>query len=671
MKRTTYIYLSLLAGLCALGSCKKFLSTEPVSFLPPAKYYVGGNLTNALAGVYNPLFQTSVYGSAMFYQLGACTDEGFYGGAGRVLTSGVQVYSFDYTNPDINSFWNTLYTGIERANELIVHLDPADTSVSTQAIYGEALFLRAYYHFLLVNNFGNVPLKITATNNLDSLSVPRMPAAKVYEKIVADMTTAEKKVNAADKVGNSSRVTKTTVQGILARVCLYMAGNPINDKTQYANALAWATKVQESGLHSLNPSYSQVFINEASDVYDIREQMWEVDFSGNNTTTQQTGGWVGSANGIPFTATTTYSNSSSASDFIYSDTGYSYGFVWATGKLYNLYDVSDPRRDWAIQPFNYTVTATTAPPLVTRTAITGPFAYNRTPAKWRRNYEKVYPKNKNFTPENFPLLRYADVLLMLAEAELNVHGSTAIALNAINQVRERGYGVNNGSAVPVKTITLLTPGSGYTTAPLVGSTNQGSGLAYSTTVTTGSIATITLVSGGAGFTTAPVIYVGNAWQSKIPYALNAQVINNGNVYTVTKAGISTSVAPTQAAGASDPNVTGATFTYAGVAATASTTLLSKTDVDLTSITLADIQNERARELCFESLRRPDLIRWGIFIPTMKAVAQDINNAATFTTNTKTQAALGYNNVSDRNLLFPIPSSEMTVNKQISTNNPGW
>ena len=87
--------------------------------------------------------------------------------------------------------------------------------------------------------------------------------------------------------------------------------------------------------------------------------------------------------------------------------------------------------------------------------------------------------------------------------------------------------------------------------------------------------------------------------------------------------------------------------------------------------MADIQNERARELCFESLRRPDLIRWGIFIPTMKAVAQDINNVATVTTNTKTQAALGYNNVSDRNLLFPIPSSEMTVNKQITNNNPGW
>jgi hypothetical protein len=149
------------------------------------------------------------------------------------------------------------------------------------------------------------------------------------------------------------------------------------------------------------------------------------------------------------------------------------------------------------------------------------------------------------------------------------------------------------------------------------------------------------------------------------------VINNGNVYTVTKAGISTTTGPTQASGASDANVTGAIFTYAGIAATASTTLLTKADVDLSAITLADIQNERARELCFESLRRPDLIRWGIFILTMKAIATDIANAATVTTNTKTQAALGYNNVSERNLLFPIPSGEMSVNKAITLNNPGW
>ena len=665
MKRLIYILL-LLPGL---SGCKKFLATQPTSFLAPSAYYTGTNLTNALAGVYNPLFQATVYGSAMFYQLGACTDEGFYGGAGRTLTSGVQVYNFDYTNADVNNFWTTLYTGVERANELITHINTADTSQATQAVYGEALFLRAYYDFLLVSNFGDIPLKLKPTTSPDSLNIARTPTKQVYAQIVADMTAAEGKVYTATQLGYSSRVSKTTVEGILARVCLYMAGYPLQDQSQYANALAWAEKVQASGLHQLEPSFPQVFINESSGVYNLGECMWEADFSGNNTTTQQTGGWVGSANGIPFTSAATFSNVSGSSDYIYADTGYTYGFIWATNRLYNLYDVTDARRDWAIQCWNYTVTTSTTPPLVTRTPITGAFAYNRTPAKWRRVYETVYPKNKNYTPEKYPILRYADVLLMLAEAELNVNGSTPTALAAINQVRERGYGLTATTA-PVSSITLLTPGSGYTTAPVVGSTNIGSGLAYTTTATGGQITAVTLTAGGSGFAAAPTVYIGNAWTAATPYAVNTQVVYNGNLYTVTTAGNSTTTPPTQTSGASSASVTGAVFTYAGVAATASTTLLTAADVDLTTVTMQDIQDERARELCFESLRRPDLIRWGIFLSQMKLVAQDIASAPTFTTNTKTQAGLGYNNISSRNVLFPIPSSELTVNK-LATQNPGW
>ncbi len=63
--------------------------------------------------------------------------------------------------------------------------------------------------------------------------------------------------------------------------------------------------------------------------------------------------------------------------------------------------------------------------------------YGRNCAKWRREYEKVSPKNKNYTPTNFPMLRYADVLLMLAEAENEVSGATPLAHEALNLVRTR------------------------------------------------------------------------------------------------------------------------------------------------------------------------------------------------------------------------------------------
>lgn len=669
MKRLIYI---LLPVLFCMASCTKFLNTVPTSFLTPQAYYSGSNLTSALAGVYNPLFQSAVYGNGIWNTLNICTDEGFYGGAGRVLTTGVPVYSFDYTNVNVNNFWSTIYTGIERANELIAHIDTADNTAAIQAAYGETLFLRAYYHFLLVSNFGDVPLKITPTADVGNTNIARTPSTVVYAKILADMKMAEGKVYTSTKFGYSSRVSRTVVEGILARVYITMAGYPLNlGKPAYDSVRTYANKVISSGEHSLNPSFNQVFINEASDIYDVKEAMWEADFSGNNLTTQQTGGSIGAQNGIPFTSASTYSNATGSSDYIYADSGYSYGYVWATAKLYNLYNVSDARRDWAIQCFNYTIITSITPSTLTRTPIIGTFVYNRTPAKWRRTYEKVYPKNKNYTPENFPILRYSDVLLMLSEAELQVNGSNATALAAINQVRERGYGFTLSSA-PVNTITLLTPGSGYTSAPTVGSTNVGAGLAYSTTysTTTKGITAITLTAGGTGFASAPTVNIGNAWGANTVYAINIQVVNGGNLYTVTTAGISTATGPTQTTGASNAGTTGAVFTYAGVAATASTVLLLKSDVDLSILTLQNIQDERARELCFEGLRKPDLIRWGIFTPTMKGIATDMGNAATFSTNTKVQASLGFNNVSDRNLLFPIPSSEVTVNKAI-VQNPGW
>jgi hypothetical protein len=79
-----------------------------------------------------------------------------------------------------------------------------------------------------------------------------------------------------------------------------------------------------------------------------------------------------------------------------------------------------------------------------------------------------------------------------------------------------------------------------------------------------------------------------------------------------------------------------------------------------------IEDERARELCFESLRRQDLIRWGKFITRMKEVSAD------FTSNGGGNAygALGGRNVLEKHLLYPIPAAEMALNKKI-TQNPGW
>ncbi|PTQ93966.1 putative outer membrane starch-binding protein [Mucilaginibacter yixingensis] len=665
MKRSL-LFLAALLSL-EMVSCKKNLDTVPSDTLTQTEYYnTEAKLNNALAGVYQPLVTESMYGSAMFSSIGAATDEGFY--ARSAQTTGVMVYNFDYTNADVNNLWTQLYQGIERANILIqnINLAPMDET-KRKAILGETMFLRGYYYFLLVSNFGDVPLKTTPTASVSDVNIPRTPARDVYAQVLKDMQAAEGMVYTATSLGYGGRVSKTTVEGILARVCLTMAGYPLNDVSKYQDALSWAQKVVSSGEHSLNPSYKQMFVNLHQGIYDVKESMWEVEANNNNANGLGDYSRLGNVNGIALSANT---------DVI----GYSYAFIDATAKLYNLYSAGDLRRDWAIAPYSYN-SATTP---VSDVFFTSAQLYNRNEGKFRREYETMpAPKNKNNTTINFPLLRYSDVLLMLAEAENQVNGPSATAYNAINQVRRRAFGLNvstaGASVSVVSGLTLATAGNtGYaystTTQANVPLTITGGGgtgaTGMASIASTGKVNGVAITNPGSGYTSAPTVKVGLVWAAGTNYTVGQQVTNGNNLYNVTTAGTSTATAPTNTSGASAAATTGAVFTYAGAAATVTATVATST-VDLPaglsqSSFLQAIQDERARELCYESLRRADLIRWGIWVQTMNALGADMRtNGGSFA-----YGGLAGSNITARHNLYPIPSSEITVNRAV-TQNPGW
>ena len=178
----------------------------------------------------------------------------------------------------------------------------------------------------------------------------------------------------------------------------------------------------DDGIHALNPDYAQVFINYAQDKYDIKESILEVEFWGNRGDAYTESGYVGYVNG-PFSYNLL--------------TGGGFGGVSVTANYYYKFQTEDLRRDWNIANFKYDATG----PSGSKTPITTTSSaslYDRNAAKFRREYEIVTPKNPFFTPENYPLLRYSDVLLMFAEAEYEVNnGPTSAAYNAINLVRKR------------------------------------------------------------------------------------------------------------------------------------------------------------------------------------------------------------------------------------------
>ncbi|MFA6084267.1 RagB/SusD family nutrient uptake outer membrane protein [Mucilaginibacter sp.] len=519
MKRN-YLFFTLI--LLSVSSCTKFLDTKPTDFLSPTTYYQNeSQLTASLVGVYDILGSTNVYARHYIARLGMEADEGFYNT--DAVVTGPQVYNFSPSDTYIGGFWNDLYVGINRANNLLASVNN-NTQIAQafrDQVRGETLFLRAYYYFLLVQNFGGVPLILDPTLSTENVSVPRSTAKQVYEKIIADMEAAEPLVASINTLGFGGRVSKSAVRGILARVCLYMAGNPVNDLSKYKEASFWAKKVMDDGDagHVLNPNFTQVFMNYAQDKYDIKESIWEVEFWGNVAGAYNETGQVGAWIGITSTNTTII--------------GQAYGFLNCTSKLYKSYEAQDIRKDLSIAPYVYTA----AGGKTNYTSTTDASLYTRNVGKYRREWELVTPRSANATPTNFPILRFADVLLMYAEAENEVNGSpTPPALDALNLVRQRAHAT---------------------------------------------------------------LYTG------------------------------------------------------------ANTITSKSDFH------DKIIDERSRELCFEALRKPDLIRWGIFVPTMKGVASLMSqqNATNF-------YSLAYRNVSDRNLLFPIPSKDMSLNSAL-VQNPGW
>lgn len=600
-------YLSTTFLLCFSYSCS-LMDKEPLDALPPKLYYdTFEKLESSLASIYSVLGDQALYSNEMLYRLGLQADAGYYSRETPVV--GPQAYDFSSSDTRVARYWTALYSGITRANQLLANI-PVNHEYDQNEINrikGEALFLRGYYYFMLVHVYGGVPLVLEPTTDADDVDIERSDAKTVYEQILKDMIQAEEWVADITDLNYGGRVSKSTVRGILARVCLYMAGEPLKDTSKFKDAREWALKVinDKKANHSLNPFFSQVFINYAQDIYDIKESIWEVEFYAGTGFFEH--GNVGYINGIRTTN---------------ADIGHSYGGLSATSKLYESYSEGDLRRDWTITSFSYN-NATGEKRFINSTAPINLFARNA--AKFRREYETVIPKQRTQTPQNFPLLRYSDVLLMFAEADNEVNGPTQEAIDAVNQVRQRAWSTG------IKEIRVIDEGFGYTASPEIIINDDIDEVPFK-----------------------PIVKISEGKVIEVDFEKDAVFGKaNGSGFTV------------------EPRII---FSGGdGSDAFAVAEIYKKSDANLTNEDIESqeslrqaIRDERFRELAFETFRKGDLIRWGVFVETMN----DLGYYIVESINPNAFYRHIYLNVTEKHLLWPIPSYEMSLNKKL-VQNPNW
>ncbi len=643
MKKQSYIFLIFIASF--FTNCNKDISLEPIIF-QPTTFATEDQLEAQLTAVYGLLNQEQLYAQGLWGYFASVTDEGFRTDAAIGTTTQIFTESLRSSNGDATyaTFWRLCYRGIEMVNVIIDNINkPVMNETKRKQILGQAVFMRAYYYYLLTSNFGDVVVKNTPTTQMGtSFNLPKTSSREVYNFIVDEMKRADTLVPVMTQINNTTLVTQTAVEAVLARVCLSMAGNPINDNTKYQEALFWSTKVINSGLHQLNtvplsyyntvtfapgvptpPAYSNVFTNNMQNTVSVTannsEGIWDAAFLSKSNVTgayANTGFTVsqqlGSLMGITNNSTAAPFGTSNLNSF-----GFSNAFYRSSAKLYNLYGAGDLRRDWNISPHIF------------RNSVSG-----QSP--------------------------------ILSVVFTGGGGTGARATARVSNTNR------------ITSITIDNPGSGYTTAPTISFlSTAGSGATATATVTGGAITAITVVNQGSAYPTSydrPI----SKWRRE--YEINLAGVTRINNNTSCNFPIIRYADVLLMAAEADLRVNGGTPSAQAVTyfnqvrrraygATNVNTPLPAADV--TTFTMQDIMDERSRELCFEGVRRLDLIRWGVYTTVMQELV-NINTAFA------PSALLVASNTAANNFLsnpikfslFPIPANEIIAAPNL-TQNPGW
>lgn len=422
IKNNKFTLVALVLLTLGLYSCTdKFLDEEENYLIDSEGYFNSeDDYYMALVGAYDLLQAT--YVNNLLGEI--ASDNTLCGGESATDVVGFQQID-DMTHTPVNAnlrdIWNWMFAGVKRTNYFLEFQNNIDFDGRVQMV-AEVRFLRAYFHFELVKWFGGIPVKDYA-NALegggkrfspgDETSIPRYSVEEVYALIESDLIFAANNLDyTAPQVG---RVTKGAAQALLGKAYLY--------QDKFSDAATVLGNLIDNGPYQLVDDYSEIFENDGENGV---ESVFEVQYSdgegaGFDCLQCSEGNVAVGFMGIRNHTGPTY------------DSGYSFNVP--TQEAFDNFDNDDTRKDVSILDIVAWAEETEAT-YVEGYEHTGFYNRKYLPRKGDQNIG-----DQNLTnPNNYRAIRYADVLLMAAEANNRGNLDETKALAYLNQVRERAFG---------------------------------------------------------------------------------------------------------------------------------------------------------------------------------------------------------------------------------------
>lgn len=398
MKKIVFIVICFIAS--GFVACENNLTEVPLSFLGESNSFESADDAHAAIGaVYHRL--RGVYGMTMI-DLADLNGDECEGRADFAFGSELHDNLYSSSTEIFNTFYVNSYVLIDRANRILENVPGIEMDEQEKkGILAEARFLRALAYFNLVRAFGEVPLIDHTASDLVNVHIPRSSVADIYGLVVADLTAAETDLpltyTESDQIG---RATRGAAMALLAKVYL--------TNGEWQQAATKAKAVIDLGIYDLFTDYRDVFVPEEK-------------------------------NGIEHIFSVQYScllpryGSPMAENF-------AIWFSYPINRGGGAYQVT-PRHADSYLAGDYRKEVTV---IYEKERTDGELVVSRTGPHMDKYWDPM-PCGSRAARNNFPVLRYADVLLMYAEALNELNGPTADAYEAINKVRERARNGNPDS----------------------------------------------------------------------------------------------------------------------------------------------------------------------------------------------------------------------------------